>query len=227
MQIQPIANSYNNKYTNTNFKQRTPMIFWEKVGKKYNVVTDLKQNKDIAEIITRCANRTDSQSLAERKMVIDTLTQADHEYEMFCKEHLIPKTNCEQEMLVFEKGKDNKPTGSFCTLHRAGWIYGKFYPVATLLSGVDRNFMNHKGFKIGSTQRRGGSSADIETARENYASEGNDLVSSISEKADQMHVIVEKIGKSKEGKDLYKILKARMYPSSGPANPFVIMGYYK
>ena len=198
---------------NTNFKSAIPVVYWEKIGKQYKLVDNLKDVQRMQDILVRRANGTGSKApraLRERKMVMDLLREKDRDYEIEYDKYKIPGFLKVAEKLV----------GSF--YHKqghTGWEYGRFNPFVMLMTGLDKETMNDMGRGIGIELKKRSPKELVDQAKDNFVAKGKKLSARSTE--EELHVIVEKI--KNRG---YRIIKLDMYPKEGPKSPYTIMHYY-
>ena len=237
MQIQAI--NYNQPQKPTNFKSAIPVVYWEKIGSKYELVNDINKVMRMQDILVRRANGTGGKSkeaIRERWKVMQLLYNKDRDYRLAFDRNIIPGNQIIEFAngvkkfitLKFADGKErpitlklgNSVVSSFYPKKEyTGWIYGKFNPLAVLMTGPDYEAMKYMGRGIGLETKRGSSKEIIQEAKSMYADKGNYLSSMPI--GDELHVIME------ESKGGYKLNALDMRPSTGPESPYAKMGYYK
>ena len=94
MQISSINNSSSQfKNNNVGFKSAIPVVFWEKVGGKYEIVQDITKIERMQDILVRRANGTGGKSdeaMQERFKVMSLLYGKDRDYRLAFDKNIIP-----------------------------------------------------------------------------------------------------------------------------------------
>ena len=229
----------NQQSLKTSFKSAIPVVYWEKIGSKCELVSDINKVKRMQDILVRRANGTGGKSneaMLERLKVMQVLYGKDRDYRLAYDKNIIPgqlsiKFADGIKRLITQKFADGKEKPITLNLANSiassfypkkeftGWLYGKFNPMVVLMTGPDYEAMKYMGRGIGLETRKGSGANVIDEAKSMYVHEGNYL-SSMSTK-EELHVVME------ESKGAYKLNALGIRPSSGPESPYAKMGYYK